>query len=103
EVGEIRYFLLGEVGPGGHRGIRHAAPDDVDQVLVRRKRSVGSRAYFELARREVARPGPEMRGGISLAVPLLAVALRTVLEIELLARLPLRVGPDVGTRRTRRS
>ena len=62
---------------------------------MRRKRSVGSRANLELARREVARPGAQMQGGIALTVPLLAVALRTVLEIELLARFPLRVGPDV--------
>src|SRR5207248_3150693 len=61
------------------------------------------RANLELARGEVARRGAKMRSGISLAVPLLTVALRTVVEIELLARLPLRLGPDVGTRRTRRS
>ena len=45
----------------------------------------------------------QMRGGVAFAVPLLAVALRTVLEIELLARLPLRLGPDVGSRRAHRS
>ena len=70
---------------------------------MRRERSVGSRANLELAHREVARPGAQMRGGISLTVPLVAVALRTVLEIELLARLPLRIGPDVGSRCARRN
>ena len=83
EVGEIRHFLVGEVGPGGHRGVGHAAPDDVDEVLMGRERSVGSRPNLELARREVAGPGAQVRGGVAFAVPLLAVALRTVLEVEL--------------------
>ena len=98
EVGEIRHFLVGEVGPGGHRRVRHAAPDDVDEVLVGRERSVGRRPDLELAGREVARPGAQVRGGVAFAVPLLAVALRAVLEVELLARLPLRLGPDVRSR-----
>ena len=83
EVGEIRHFLVGEGGPGGHRGVRHAAPDDVDEVLMGRQRSVGRRPDLELARREVAGPGAQMRGGVAFAVPLLAVALRAVLEVEL--------------------
>ena len=103
EVGEIRHFLVGEGGPGGHRRVGHAAPDDVDEVLMGRERSVGSRPNLELARREVAGPGAQMRGGVAFAVPLLAVALRTVLEVELLARLPLRLGPDVGSLRAHRS
>ena len=103
EVGEIRHFLVGEVGPGGHRGVGHAAPDDVDEVLMRRERSVGSRANLELARREVAGPRAQMRGGVAFAVPFLAVALRAVLEVELLARLALRLGPDVRSRRAHRS
>ena len=103
EVREIRHFLVGECGPGGHRGVRHAAPDDVDEVLMRRERSVGSRPDLELARREVAGPRAQMRGGISFTVTFLAVALRAVLEIELLARLPLRLGSDVWSRRARRS
>ena len=65
---------------------------------MRRQRSVGRRPDLELAGREVARPRAQMRGGIAFAVALLAVALRTVLEIELLARLPLRLGPDVRSR-----
>ena len=85
------------VGPGGHRGVGHAAPDDVDEVLVGRQRPVGSRPDLELARREVAGPRLQVRGGVPFAVALLAVALRAVLEVELLARLPLRLGPDVGT------
>ena len=64
-----------------------------------RERSVGSRADLELAGREVAGPGVQVRGGVAFAVPLLAVALRAVLEVELLARLPLRLGPDVGSLR----
>ena len=66
---------------------------------MRRERSAGSRANLELARREVAGPGEQVRRGITFAVPLLAVALRAVLEIEVLARLPLRLGPEVGTLR----
>src|SRR5512145_2977536 len=54
EVGEIRHFLIGEGWPGGHRRVGHAAPDDVDEVLMGRERSVGSRPNLELARREVA-------------------------------------------------
>ena len=103
EVGEIRHFLVGQVGPGGHRGVGHAAPDDVDEVLMGRERSAGSRTNLELARREVAGPGEQVRGGVAFAVPLLAVALRTVLEVERLARLPLRLSTDVGTLRAHRS
>ena len=102
EVGEIRHFLVGQVRPGGHRGVRHAAPDDVDEVLMGRECSVGSRPDLEPAAREVAWPGVQVRGGVAYTVPLLAVALRTVLEIEGLARLPLRLGPDVGTLRAQR-
>jgi hypothetical protein len=36
-----------------------------------------------------------MRGGVAFAVTFLAVALRTILEIELLPRLALRLGADV--------
>ena len=103
EVGKIRHVLFGQVGPGGHRGVRHAASDDVDEVLVGRERSVGRRPNLEFARREVARPGVQVRGGISFTVPLLAVALRTVFEVEILTRLPLRLGPDVGSLRAHRS
>ena len=49
EVREIRDFLVGEVGPGRHRRVRHAALDDVDNVLMRRQRSGGRRANLELA------------------------------------------------------
>ena len=103
EVGQIRHFLLGEGRPGGHRCVRHAAPDDVHEVLMRRERSVRSRPNLELARREVAWPRPQMWGGISFAVSLFAVALRTVIQVELLARLPLRLSPDVRSRRTHES
>ena len=103
EVGEIRHFLVGEGRPGGHRGVGHATPDDVDEVLMGRERSVGSRPNLVHARREVAGPGAEMRGGISFAIPLLAVALRTVLKVEPLARLPLRLCSDVGSLRAHRS
>ena len=95
EVGEIRHFLVGEGRPGGHRGVRHAAPDDVHEVLMGRERSVGSRADLELAGREVARPGAQVRGGVAFAVPVLAVALRTVLEVELSC-------PTPAARRSRR-
>src|SRR5688572_19943754 len=87
EVREVRHFLVGEVGPRRHRGVGHAAPDDVDEILMRRERSVGSRADLELARREIAGPGPQMRSGVSFTVPVVVVALRTELEVELLARL----------------
>ena len=103
EVGEVRYFLVGEIWPGRHRRVGHAAPDDVDEVLVSRERTVGSRPDFELARCEGAGPGAQMGAGVALAVPFLAVALRAVFEIELLARLPLRLGPDVLSRRAHRS
>ena len=103
EVGEIRHFLVGEGWPGGHRRVRHAAPDDVDEVLMGRERSVGRRPNLELARREVPGPREQVRSGVAFAVTLLAVALRTVFEIELLARLPLRLGSDVLSRRARRS
>ena len=82
EVGEIRHFLVGQVGPGGHRGVGHAAPDDVDEVLMGRERSAGSRPNLEPAGREVPGPGEQMRGGIARAVTLLAVALRTILEVH---------------------
>jgi hypothetical protein len=97
EVREIRYFLVGEIGPGGHRRVGHAAPDDVDDVLMRRQRSGGRRAHLELAGREVTGLGEQMRGGVALAVAFLAVALRAVPQIELLARLPLRLGPEIRT------
>jgi hypothetical protein len=70
---------------------------------MRRERSVRSRPNLELARREVAWPRPQMWGGISFAVSLFAVALRTVIQVELLARLPLRLSPDVRSRRTQES
>ena len=64
-----------------------------------RERSAGSRANLELARGEVAGSGKQMRRGVACGVPFLAVALRAVFEIQVLARLPLRLGPDVGTLR----
>ena len=64
-----------------------------------RERSVGRRPNLELAGREVAGPGVQVRGGVTRAVPFLAVALRAILEIQGLARLPLRLGADVGTLR----
>jgi len=103
EVGEIRHFLVGQVGPGGHRGVGHAAPDDVDEVLVGRERSAGSRPNLELPRGEVAGPGLQVRGGKAFTVALLAVALRTVLEVEILARLALGLGPEVGSLRAQLS
>ena len=69
---------------------------------MRRQRSVGSRADLELARCEVAGPWAQMGCRVAFAVPVLAVALRAVLEIETLARLPLRLGPDVLSRRGHR-
>ena len=55
EVGEVRHFLVREIGPGRHRRVGHAALDDVDEVLMRRERAVRRRAHLELAGREVAR------------------------------------------------
>src|SRR4029078_13278735 len=81
----------------------HAARDDVDDVLMRRQRSVGSRADLELARSEIPWPWAQMGGGVAFAVPLLAVALRTVFEVEPLARLPLCLGTDGGTLSAHRS
>ena len=101
EVGDVRHFLVGERWPGGHRGVGHAAPDDVDEVLVGRQRPGRRRANLELAGRKVARPGEQVRRGVALAVTLLAVALRTELHVELLARLPLRVGTYVLSRNAR--
>ena len=98
-VGEIRHFLVGQVGPGRHRRVGHAAPDDVDEVLMGRKRSARSRPNLELARREVAGPWQQVQGGIPITVPLLAVALHAVPGVERLARLPLSLGPDVRTLR----
>ena len=69
EVGDVRHFLVGEVGPGGHRRIRHAAPDDVHEVLMGRQRPVGRRTDLELARREVARPGAQSAAWRSLLRP----------------------------------
>src|SRR5688572_32595955 len=66
---------------------------------MRRERTVGSSANLEFARREVARRGQQMLGGIPLTVTLFAVALHTVLQVERLARLTLCIGPDVGTLR----
>src|SRR5262245_26505668 len=63
-----------------------------------RERSVWSRPNLELARREVARPGVQVRCRVTFAVAFLAVALRTVFEIELLARLALRICSDVLSR-----
>src|SRR5262249_44412373 len=103
EVREIRYFLFRQDRPGRHRRIRHAMPADVYEVLMRRQRSSGSRPDLELARREVARPRAQMRSGVSFTVSLLAVALRTVLEVELLTRLTLGIGPDVLGRDAHRS
>jgi len=60
-----------------------------------REPSAGRRANLELARREVARLGEQMRGGVAFAVTLLAVALRAVVQVEILARLALRLGPEV--------
>src|SRR5262245_55281695 len=60
-----------------------------------RERSVRSRANFELASREVSRPRIQVRRGVAFSVPLLAVALRTVLEVEGLSRFPLGLGADV--------
>src|SRR5262245_63992715 len=34
EVREISDVLIGEIGPGGHRRIGHASPDDVDEILM---------------------------------------------------------------------
>src|SRR5689334_10710339 len=67
---------------------------------MRRQRTVGRRANLELGGREVARLRSQMHRGIALSVTLFAVALRTVLEIQLLAGFPLRVGADVRSRRT---
>ncbi len=99
EVREIRNFLIGQIGPGGHRGVGHAAPDDVDKILMGRERAVGSRPDFEPGGGEVPGPRVQVRGGIALGVALLAVALRAVLDVEGPARLPLRLGPDVGALR----
>ena len=96
-VGEIRHFRIRQGGPPRHRGVGHATPDDGDEVLMGRERSAGSRPNLELAAREVAWPGEQVLGGIPVAVSLLAVALDTVLKVERLARLTLRVGPKVGT------
>ena len=101
EVGEIRHFLVGQVGPGGHRGVGHAEPDDVDEILMGRERSVGSRANLELAGREVAGPGVTDAAWRSPAAsPFSPWHCAQFLTIQDLARLPLRLGPDVGTLRT---
>ena len=101
-VGEIRHLLVGQRGPRGHRGVGHAAPDDVDEVLMGRERSAGSRADLEVAHREFPGPGVQVRGGVPCAVTVLAVALRTVSEIERPARFPLRLGPHVLSRHAHR-
>src|SRR5262249_59928100 len=103
EVRDVRDVLVGEVRPGWHRRVGHAAPDDVDEVLVRRQRSAGSCPDLEFAAREIAGPWTQVRSGVAFAVSVLAVALRAVLEIELLARLPLRIGARVGCRGAPRS
>ena len=98
-VSEVRQLRVGEIRPGRHRCVRHAASDDVDEILLRRQRSVGRRADLELTRRKVARLGEEMRRRVAFAIPVVAVALRAVLEVQGLARLSLRIGPEVGTLR----
>ena len=103
EISKIGYVLVGEGGPGGHRRVRHAAPDDVHEVLMRRQRSVGSRADLELAGCEVAGPWAQMRAAVAFAVTFLAVALRAVFEIKRFAGLPLCLGPDILRRRAHRS
>src|SRR5690349_21442031 len=70
---------------------------------MRRERSVWSRAHLELAHREIARPRSQVRGGIPFSVPLLAVALRTVLEIDRVSRCALRLAADVLGRQTHRA
>ena len=59
-VRQVRDVVVGEVGPGRHRGVGHAAADDVDEVRVRRQRAVGRRPHLELPGREV--PGPGVAG-----------------------------------------
>ena len=102
-VGEIGDILVGEVGPRRHRRVGHPAPDDVDEVLMGRELSAGSRADLEVAQREFPRPGGQVRGGVPCAVTVLAVALRTVSQVERPARLPLGLGPNVLSRRAHRS
>ena len=102
-VGEIGHLLVGQCGPRRHRGVGHAAPDDVDEVLMGRELSAGSRADLEVAHREFPGPGVQARGGVPGAVTVLAVALRTVSEIERPTRLPLRLGPNVLSRHAHRS
>src|SRR5436190_9231674 len=63
---------------------------------MRRQRATRRRPDLELAGREIARLRAQMRRGIPFAVPILAMALRTIVQIELLAGLPLCVGPEVG-------
>ena len=53
EIGDIRYFLVGKIRPGWHGGVGHAAPDDVDQILMCRQCAVRRRANLELAGGEV--------------------------------------------------
>jgi hypothetical protein len=69
---------------------------------VGRERAVRRRPDLVLAQREVSRPRLQVRRGVSFAVSLFAVALRAVPEIELLARLALCLGADVGPLRTHR-
>src|SRR5687768_1147571 len=70
---------------------------------MRWQRAVRRRPDLVLAQREVSRPRLQMRRRIAFAISLVAVALRAVFGVELLARLALRLGPDVLSRRAHRS
>jgi len=80
---EARHLVVRQPRPRRHRGVGHARADHAPDVVVGRQRPARCRAQLELAAREVAGPGLQVRGGGPLAVALVAVALGAVLLVRL--------------------
>ncbi len=105
EIGREGLEVLDDVGhlPVGedgvevrHAGVGQAVLDRAPQVVVGGEVPGGRRAELVLARGEVAGPRVEARGGDAVAGAVVAVALGAVLGVDLLARLALGVGAQVG-------
>ena len=83
EVREVRHVLVGEAWPGGHRGVRHAALDDIHEILMGRKRAGWRRPDLVLATREVPRLRVQVRSGVASPSPFSPWHCAQKFEVEL--------------------
>src|SRR5207302_880272 len=82
---QVSALLIGKSIPDRHKGIRHTAPEGIEQVLVSGQRTGGSRAAFEGGDGEITGLRIQPLCVLAVAISLVAVAAGAVAAVVHLA------------------